>query len=69
MMLGVASGCAFALLVVWCVMDYSRPVMYRGSGLVVVSIVLTLVMAAEIAAPFSLDSRGSEVFAKALRRD
>lgn len=49
MIAGIAAGCAFALLVVWCVIDYARPLMYRGSGLGAVSLVLTLLMAAEIA--------------------
>ncbi len=52
MIIGVAVGCGFALLVVWSVVDYSRPLMYRGSGLGAVSVVLALVMAAEIVALF-----------------
>jgi len=50
--LGIAAGCAFALLVAWCVIDYSRPLMYRGGGLGAVSLVLAAVMAAEVAALF-----------------
>ena len=52
MILGVAAGCLFALLVVGCVIDYSRPLMYRGSGLGALAIVLTAVMAAEVVALF-----------------
>lgn len=52
MILGIAAGCAFALVIAWCVISYSRPLMYRGGGLGAVSLVLALLMAAEIAALF-----------------
>ncbi|HJU29244.1 MAG TPA: glycosyltransferase 87 family protein [Candidatus Binataceae bacterium] len=49
---GIAAGCAFGLLIAWCAAAYSRPLMYRGGGLGVVSLALALIMAAEIAALF-----------------
>ena len=52
MILGIAAGCALALLIAWCAIDYSRPLMYRGGGLGAVSLVLALIMAVEIAALF-----------------
>jgi hypothetical protein len=49
---GVAAGCAFAVLVVWCVIIHARPLMYVGSGLLSMSIVLAIVMALEVAGLF-----------------
>ncbi len=51
-MMGVAAGTAMAFLIVWCVVDYSRLLAYRGSGLSSAVILLLLVMAAEIACLF-----------------
>ncbi|HJU28864.1 MAG TPA: glycosyltransferase 87 family protein, partial [Candidatus Binataceae bacterium] len=52
MIVGIAAGCAFAFLIVWCVIVYSRPLMYRGGDLGATSLVLALVMAAEVGALF-----------------
>jgi hypothetical protein len=50
--MGVVAGTALAFLIIWCLVDYSRPLAYRGSGLSSVVVLLLLLMAVEIACLF-----------------